>query len=95
MENKLEIKIIGTVASGKSTIMGIIQDALKNEGFNVTVKPGVDFGDNEFKFEEFKNYRRNEKIEGIKSKNTTIILETIQTQRVLPKVEEKENTNNH
>ena len=52
--NELEIHIVGTSASGKSTIQLIIAEALKDKGFNVKINSSDHESEDDF-FDTYKN----------------------------------------
>ena len=52
--NELEIHVVGTSASGKSTIQLIIAEALKDKGFNVKINSSDHESEDDF-FDTYKN----------------------------------------
>ena len=52
--NELVIHVVGTSASGKSTIQLIIAEALKDKGFNVKINSSDNESEDDF-FETYKN----------------------------------------
>lgn len=78
---KIEVSIKGRAGSGKTTIMRIINDALKSEGFDIDLKPGIDFDNDESRFMMITSINSSKKINAIKNKETKIIIQEVQANR--------------
>lgn len=79
-QNELKIIVVGGVASGKSTIMSLLEKFLKNEGFNVE----MDFEEELFDYGKEERFRKamanntKEREDAIKEKSK-IVIKTMQT----------------
>jgi len=73
MKKEIKITISGLTNTGKSSILYIIKDILKDKGFNVNLK-SVDFDDDEHSFDKNISGRVDNIIEHIKD-NVNITLE--------------------
>ena len=76
--DELSITVVGTSASGKSTIVAIIENALREKGFENITTSGSMVTDGDY---EFTQKNLDKKIEGIKEFNQEIYIEEVQANR--------------
>jgi len=75
MNKNIKITISGTAGSGKSRIVYLIKESLKNKGLNIEHSFGIDF-DDENQFDNTMSRNIDSVVENI-SKNRTITIEEI------------------
>jgi pantothenate kinase-related protein Tda10 len=74
--NELEIHVVGTSASGKSTIQLIIAEALKEKGFNVKIN-SIDH-ESEEEFYDFYKTNQDKREGGVREINDLITINEVQ-----------------
>jgi GTPase SAR1 family protein len=79
MTRKIKINIIGTTASGKSTILSLFKEFLKDKGFEVEHEINYEHQD-EKSFDKAMKHNLDAKIDAIKEK-TKIFIKEVQISR--------------
>lgn len=77
MNNKIIITINGKTASGKSTLVYLLKNFLRDQGFSVEFDGGLDYSD-ENQFDFFIKHRFDDNLSNLLKNNKTIVLREVQ-----------------